>query len=236
MPVLRISETFHSIKGEGLYYGAPMFFVRFAGCNVGRVGFKNMPVRSSKNPLSIVEGTTCTTYDGRQFGCDTDYAKYEQLDLDDSEAVEKFFSQVWEKRLVLTGGEPLFQLEAFQRMIQECQIRRITPHVETSGTILLHIPEEQAWIACSPKAGYKEEMLLRANEIKLLVGKDFNFDTVPKVCFDHPLVFVCPINDGATDSYFGKHDQANLDRCMQLIREVPSWRVGVQLHKLLGVR
>lgn len=30
----RISETFHSIQGEGIYFGEEQFFVRFFGCNL----------------------------------------------------------------------------------------------------------------------------------------------------------------------------------------------------------
>lgn len=233
---LHIAETFHSIKGEGLYYGVPMFFIRFAGCNVGKQGEANMEVRSSSNPELKVLGTTCTAYDGRQFGCDTDYKSYQTLDLDDKEAIDKFFSEVWEKRVVLTGGEPMAQLAAFQRLIEECKFRRITPHIETSGTIDFHIPDDSAWVACAPKQGYHDSILWRANEIKLLVDDSFSMDKVPKPCFEHPLVFLCPINIGVEQGYYAPSDRYNLQLCLQYIKLQPNWRVGVQLHKLLGVR
>lgn len=233
---LHIAETFHSIKGEGLYYGVPMFFIRFAGCNVGRQGKANMQVRSSEFPLLSVEGTTCTAYDGRQFGCDTDYKSYQTLDLDDEAAVEAFFSDIWEQRVVLTGGEPMAQAAAFQRLMSDCRMRGKMPHIETSGSIDLHIPEDAAWVACAPKAGYYDSMLWRANEIKLLVDDRFSMSKVPKPCFEHPLVFLCPINIGVENGYYAPNDRHNLELCLQYVKQQPNWRVGFQLHKLIGVR
>lgn len=233
---LHIAETFHSIKGEGLYSGVPMFFIRFAGCNVGRVGNADMEVRSSSNPSLKVIGTTCTTYDGRQFGCDTDYKSYSSLDLDDEKAVDLFFSTVPEQRVVLTGGEPMMQLAAFSKMLEELRFRKKIAHVETSGTILMDIPEEHAWVACSPKQGYHNRMLWRANEIKLLVDDGFDISKVPNVCFEHPLVFVCPVNKGVEEGFYAPNDAHNIQLCLEIVQKHRNWRVGVQLHKLLGVR
>jgi organic radical activating enzyme len=233
---LYIAETFHSIKGEGLYSGTPMYFVRFAGCNVGKRDSKDMQVRSSFDPRFKVLGMTCTAYDGRKFGCDTDYKRYQTIDLDDQKAMDNFWSDVWERRVVLTGGEPMMQTEAFRRMLEECKLRGKVPHVETSGTIEMQIAEEDAWIACAPKKDYSDLMLWRANEIKLLVDDRFNIADVPKPCFEHPLVFLCPINIGVEQGYYAPNDAHNVQLCIEYCKHYPSWRVGVQLHKLLGVR
>lgn len=233
---LHIAETFHSIKGEGLYYGAPMYFIRFAGCNVGHIGKADMRVRSSRVPSMQVLGTTCTAYDGREFGCDTDYKSYKMIDLANEGSIDEFFSDIWEPRVVLTGGEPMMQTAAFLKLIQEIRFRHKMPHIETSGTINLSIPEEDAWIACAPKYGYHDDMLWRANEIKLLVDDRFDLSQVPKPCFEHPLVFLCPINIGIEVGYYAPNDRHNLELCIEYCKRQPNWRVGVQLHKLIGVR
>ena len=227
---LHIAETFHSLKGEGLWSGVPMFFIRFAGCNVGKQGPANMTVRRSDNPELSILGTTCTSWDGRQFGCDTDYNRYETLDLFDNEAVDTFFAPVWEKRVVLTGGEPLQQGAAFAYLMSILHRRGKIAHIETSGTIRYDFSPGSAWVAVAPKLGCLEVMLRQADEIKLLVDAGFDLKMVPPICFEHDLVFVCPINPGR------EHNYDNLELCQQLIRQNPKWRLGVQLHKFLGIR
>ena len=227
---LHIAETFHSFKGEGLYTGTPMFFIRFAGCNVGKKGPADMTVRRSDDPNLTIVGTTCTSWDGRKFGCDTDYTRYETLDLEDEAAVQIFMAAIWEKRVVLTGGEPLQQMGAFHMMMYHLHAAGKIPHIETSGTIWYDFMPSDAWVAVAPKFGCLGKMLEQANEIKLLVDKDFDLKKVPDECFHHDLVWVCPINPGLD------HDWDNVERCKQLIRQFPKWRLGVQMHKLLHIR
>ena len=33
-----VMETFYSLQGEGIFAGVPAFFIRLAGCDVGRRG------------------------------------------------------------------------------------------------------------------------------------------------------------------------------------------------------
>src|SRR5882724_174538 len=109
--MLKVSETFESLQGEGASAGAPAFFVRLAQCNLHCVW------------------------------CDTKYTwDFERYRYED-EVREQPVAQVAElvngspsRRLVLTGGEPLLQQRAlkdfFARLAPD-----IVLEVETNGTI-----------------------------------------------------------------------------------------------------
>src|SRR3954470_3248434 len=115
--ILKISEIFESLQGEGVSSGAPAIFVRLAQCNLH-----------------------CTW-------CDTKYTwDFEQYRYED-EVSERTVAEVAQlvnaapsRRLVLTGGEPLLQQRAltefFARLAPD-----IAVEVETNGTI---VPEPAA--------------------------------------------------------------------------------------------
>lgn len=108
---LRISEIFESIQGEGASAGTPSLFVRLATCNL-RCGW-----------------------------CDTRYTwdwsayRYEQEVT--RVAVEEVARRVVESKgthLVITGGEPLLQQRALERLLAALPAERYV-EVETNGTL-----------------------------------------------------------------------------------------------------
>lgn len=57
---MKITEIFTSVKGEGLYIGLPMTFIRFAGCNLSCEGCDTQ--RASKGikvPIEDIIGRVC---------------------------------------------------------------------------------------------------------------------------------------------------------------------------------
>lgn len=219
MPLkLPIAEMFHSVQGEGLYSGTPMTFIRLAGCSVGRAGLPEAPVlKTAKTAWQ------CQTFDGRCFWCDTDFHKYYEA------AAEEILDHVTEGHVCVTGGEPLIHQQRIDALFDLCQLREKKMHLETSGTIAWRKPQE-VWMTVSPKFGVLTEMIDQANEIKLLVDKDFPIEKVPGAVFKHPLVYVQPINEEL------KISAENLRLCYKLLGQQPQWRLSIQLHKVLGVR
>jgi 7-carboxy-7-deazaguanine synthase len=213
---LPIAEEFHSVKGEGLWTGTPMKFIRLAGCSVGRYDKTNFPYE------------ICHTYDGREFLCDTNFRKHYM------KTPEELLEDVYEERIVITGGEPL--IHDLEDLIDNALNQNLRIHLETSGTIPLPswCGESDVWIAVSPKQNTLPEVLEIVDEVKILVDKDFSLEGLYKALpgvRNHPLVWLMPIN-GIRD-----RNENNLQLCLEILKlQRPDWRLCVQVHKLIGVK
>ncbi len=222
---LPIAEHFHSLQGEGYWIGTPMYFVRLAGCNVGKhpehvtweIGMdRNFPILRTGHPAYL-----CHTYDDRPFWCDTDFHHGDPM------SVDWLLNETWEQHICITGGEPLLHAAKLQDFAHECNARGIHLHIESSGTIKELIG---GWLTISPKQGFFEDMIDWADEIKLLVDKDFKLSTVPDCIKQHNLVYVQPINHELSI------DMSNFKLCMEVLRARPDWKLSIQQHKQLGLR
>jgi organic radical activating enzyme len=109
--MLKVSEIFVSLQGEGLFAGAPSVFLRLATCNL-RCSWCDTPY----------------SWDFSRH----DYAR-EVSELEVGEVVRRLPFDA-DRRLVVTGGEPLLQqvelAELFARLPKELPI-----DVETNGTV-----------------------------------------------------------------------------------------------------
>jgi 7-carboxy-7-deazaguanine synthase len=229
--LLPIAEIFESIQGEGTYVGTPMLFVRLAGCNVGK------PAKALKEqPFPILssgrEAMACTTYDGRVFPCDTDYSLTSKVPIKDVIAGLMYSGL---KHVCVTGGEPFLHAELINDLWNELSRHDVQIHVETSGTIMpkrlfgeLMCPGW--WITCSPKLMALGPMIRRADELKILVDEDFEEHKLSIDMIEHPNVFLCPVND--VDDL----KPENVQRCVDLLKKYPRWRVSIQTHKLFHWR
>lgn len=252
-----LSEHFHSIQGEGQWVGTPMHFIRLPGCSVGRKikdDTKSLPGVAIPYPSPKVgshdqRAWLCHTYNGKRFWCDTDFNKYEEVELED------LLKETWEEHICLTGGEPLIHKEIINAFLQ-CRLaqretsRLLVPpyrlHIETSGTIdfwweadLFQGAEAplNPWVTVSPKQGWTPYMVHHANELKLLISSDTP-DTFDPAFLAHPNVYLSPINDVGygTEDIAHINSRASLERCFELLKSHPNWRLSPQLHKYLNVR
>lgn len=105
--MIKINEVFLSAQGEGLDVGTPTVFLRLSGCNV-----------------------VCKW-------CDTKYANEvkEELSVDDVIRrvldVDKYSS----KRVYITGGEPLVQVEDVARLVSRLNCIEYDCTIATNGTL-----------------------------------------------------------------------------------------------------
>jgi organic radical activating enzyme len=249
-----VSEIFTSPQGEGLYTGAMMTFVRLAGCSVGkkmteeeRDRFRLQGVAGTELNMSTgldlykplpVYTEKCTTWDGREFACDTDFRTKEVLTA--GEIIKRVPEGV--DRICITGGEPLnHDLTdllglAYQLMLDV--------HIETSGTVPIKkgYPKFEwsdlmgesvrgwIWLTVSPKFEVLDAMLECASEIKFLVDENFDPEKIPAACKQRSLIYIQPIN------FENEVNDENMQRCLALQKKFPHWRLSSQAHKIWSVR
>jgi organic radical activating enzyme len=238
-----VSETFVAPQGETHWSGQLMFFLRLAGCCVGkpikdemhyssRARYENDGLKeSSKYGKIPIWQEECTLYDGRQFPCDTDFRVKERLTVD--EILNRAPANI--EHLCITGGEPLVHnldpiIQAWLKKVEYPQYRI---HIETSGTREISDYGDLVWITVSPKANYLDSMIAKANEIKFLVDENFDEKEAEKVCiktsiYKSPDIWLSPINE--IKDFIKK----NGDKCQEIQKRYPNWRITCQLHKMLG--
>ena len=206
----RIKEIFFTQQGEGKNTGKDFIFVRFSGCNLWS--------GKEKNRASAV----CSFCDTDFYGTDgINGGKYLAKEL-----IEKIKS-LWisadsQIRVVLTGGEPLLQVD--KPLIDALKNEHIYIAVETNGT--LEAPDGIDWICMSPKAN-TEIKLKKGSEVKVVYPqKNLNPDDFNVLDFKN--FYIQPM-----DSQCYKD---NVSQAVKFCMRNPNWKLSLQTHKILGIR
>ncbi len=207
-----VKEMFYTLQGEGANAGRPAVFCRFAGCNL-------WTGREEDRTTAIC-----------QF-CDTDFVgtqgdgggKFESANSL-AEAIDGFWPAGFEphKFVVLTGGEPLLQVDG--ALLQALHERGFTIAVETNGTVLP--PEGIDWLCVSPKAG-SQLLVKHGQELKLVFPQE-HADPMQFVALNFQHFYLQPMDGPAA--------QANTQAAIAYAQSHPQWRLSVQTHKMIGIR
>ena len=123
---------------------------------------------------------------------------------------------------VLTGGEPAPQVD--DGLIRELHDDNWEIAIETNGTI--PIPPGIDWVTVSPKAG-PGCVVANGNELKLLYPQK----GIDPVCFeklDFTHFIIQPLEEAGTSE--------NLRDAIAYCLAHPRWRLGIQLHKFIGIK
>ena len=206
-----VKEIFYTLQGEGANAGRPAVFCRFAGCNLwtGR----------EEDRADAV----CTF-------CDTDFVgtdgegggKFRTADLLADEIATHWGSTPSHRFVVLTGGEPLLQVDA--ALTEALHARGFTIAVETNGTV--EPPPGLDWICVSPKADSKV-VVTTGDELKLVFPQD-GVDPQRFTDLEFTHFFLQPMDNVL--------QQTNQRLAMQYCLAHPQWKLGLQTHKMLGIR
>ncbi len=192
--------------------GRPAVFCRFAGCNFwsGREEDRSDAV--------------C------QF-CDTDFVGTDGDGggkFSDAPALAAAVARAWRgektgtELVVLTGGEPTLQLDAY--LIEALHAHDFEIAIETNGT--LPLPQGIDWICVSPKAAAALNVT-HGDELKLVYPQALAMpERFEDLAFDY--FFLQPM-DGPDRE---KNTRQAIDYCLAH----PAWRLSVQTHKILGIR
>jgi len=206
-----VKEMFLTLQGEGVNAGARAVFVRFAGCNL-------WSGREADRATAVCRF------------CDTEFVGVDGLgggkfaDADAlADAVKAYWGAgKWQRFVVLTGGEPMLQVD--DALVEALHARGFRIAIETNGTLPVHPGID--WVCVSPKAG-SVVVQRRGDELKLVwpqAGTDVA--EIEDWDFDHFLVQ--PMDDARA----GENQAAAIAFAM----ERPRWRLTLQAHKMLGLR
>jgi 7-carboxy-7-deazaguanine synthase (Cx14CxxC type) len=206
-----VKEIFYTLQGEGRNAGRAAVFCRFAGCNL-------WSGRESDRAKAV-----CTF-------CDTDFVGTDGNGggrFADASSLAQTIGRAWsgavcaERLVVLTGGEPLLQVdEALTGCLHELGFEIA---LETNGTIAL--PPGVDWVCVSPKAG-APLVLTGGHELKLVVPQiGITPRTFEHMEFEH---FLLQPMDGPDRE---RNTAAAVAYCL----DHPRWRLSLQTHKLLGI-
>ena len=203
-----VKEIFLTLQGEGMQAGRRAVFLRMAGCNLwtGRE-------RDRASAQCNFCDTDFVGMDGENGG------RYAADALADK--VETLWGKGDDRLVVITGGEPMLQLDA--ALIDTLHARGFEIAVESNGT--LPAPAGIDWVCISPKAG--TEVVQRSGDELKLVWPQPGIDPATLLGWDFRHFLIQPMD--CADAAAAQ--QAAID----YVLAHPEWRLSLQTHKLLGL-
>jgi 7-carboxy-7-deazaguanine synthase (Cx14CxxC type) len=209
-----VKEMFLTLQGEGMQAGRRAVFLRFSGCNL---------------------------WSGKEEGraraicrfCDTDFVGTDGENggkFNTAAALADAAARLWGAErsgrfVVLTGGEPLLQLDT--ALIDALHGHGFEIAVETNGTF--PAPAGIDWLCVSPKAGSKV-VQMQGDELKL-VWPQPGIDPVELMAWDFRHWLIQPMDCPDEADRIAAREAA----IGQVLAD-PRWRLSVQTHKALGIK
>jgi 7-carboxy-7-deazaguanine synthase len=211
-----IAETFYTLQGEGFHAGTPAQFIRFAGCNMWSGREQHRERDADRNAAA------CPRF------CDTDFLPRQRASVD----AMPLDAPVDVPLVVLTGGEPLLQVDDDLIAFLRRRFPRATIAVETNGT--RPIPCDGIdWVCVSPKVAVGRLELRAGDELKVVVPAYAPSDYAEIVDgFTHRWVSAEAVTTGIGRSLL---DGEALRRAAEWVMLNPKWRLTVQAHKMIGI-
>ena len=206
-----VKEVFYTLQGEGRNAGRAAVFCRFAGCNLwsGREGDRAL--------------AACDF-------CDTDFVGTDGpggARFTDAGELAATIGNTWPQQavgkrfVVLTGGEPLLQVDA--DLLDALHAEGFDVAVETNGT--LPVPQGIDWVCVSPKS----DTTLAAtsgDELKLVFPqRGVDPSQFEELAFDHFLL--SPLD--------GPQRVQNTEAAVSYCLQHPRWRLSLPTHKFTGI-
>jgi len=218
-------EIYFTLQGEGANTGRAAVFCRFAGCNLwsGREEDRQAAVcRFCDTDFVGTDGPG-----GGKFATAKELARAVAVQWPSNGAVaasppSRLISKLGASRfVVLTGGEPLLQLDS--PLVDALHAEGFEIAIETNGT--LEPPPRIDWICVSPKAE-APLVLTRGDELKLIYPQE-GAEPERYVALDFEHFFLQPMD--------GPERDANTVAAVRYCLTHPQWRLSLQTHKLLGI-
>jgi 7-carboxy-7-deazaguanine synthase len=206
-----VKEIFYSLQGEGLRAGRPAVFCRLTGCNLwsGREQDRASAIcRFCDTDFIGTDGTL-----GGKFATAAELA---------ARIAAQWPRGRGHRYVVLTGGEPLLQVDA--ALLDALHAQGFEVAVETNGSLVA--PAGIDWICVSPKAG--APLLQTSGQELKLVWPQPGLDPAELVRLDFGHFLLQPLDNPSR--------VANTLACIAYCQEHPQWRLSLQTHKILEIR
>lgn len=206
-----VKEAFKTLQGEGRQAGRVAVFCRFAGCN-------------------LWSGRASDRADAVCAFCDTDFVGVDGENggkFAEAGALAEHIAALWgpgreHRFVVLTGGEPMLQVDA--ALLEALHEQGFEIAIETNGSSA--VPAQIDWICVSPKAG-APLVQTSGDELKLVYPQEgAEPERYEGLVFDH---FLLQPMDGPD---ILRNTKAAIEYCLTH----PRWRFSLQTHKTIGVK
>ena len=234
----QVKEIFYTLQGEGCHAGRPAVFLRFSGCNL----WSGREIDRATAECQFCD-TDFVGVDGENGG---KYRTAEELAMKACQVAlmdvcsgdgERLDVKLDGLLIVLTGGEPLLQLDG--PLIDALHAQGFEIAIETNGTI--KAPDGLDWICVSPKAG--TEIVQRSgNELKLVYGQN---GLTPKDFedWDFTHFYLQPMDTLRVSNKRGDYSQIKIhgetdsltDQVIAYCKAHPKWKLSLQTHKILNI-
>lgn len=200
-----VKEIFLTSQGEGANIGRTAVFIRFSGCNL-------WSGREADRAQAVCQFCDTDFVGGTRFADSTTLARAAEATWGAGEA---------HRFCVLTGGEPLLQVDA--PLLAALRACGFTIAVETNGTQPL--PGQVDWLCVSPKAG-TTLALHAADELKLVYPQP---GAEPELFggFGALHRWLSPMD--------GPRRPENTKAAAAYCLAHPEWRLAIQAHKTWGI-
>lgn len=222
MKKYKVKEVFYTLQGEGQLAGTPALFIRFSGCNMWTGKAEHRERDAQRN------NAQCPLW------CDTDFEGGCSVAINELIGSAKAKGRSDNPLVVLTGGEPLFQVDI--ELVHE--LRLAFPDakvaVETNGTMPTD-GLELDWVCLSPKvpraAIHNDFVMQGCDEVKVAVPA-YNPADYADIPAHH--YFVSPQADTFA---VGKSliNRGTTARAVQFCKNNTLWRLSCQQHKILDI-
>jgi 7-carboxy-7-deazaguanine synthase len=208
-----VKEVFYTLQGEGANAGRAAVFCRFSGCNL-------WSGREEDRLTSVCKF------------CDTDFIGTDGIGggkFGTADALAEHVSTTWGGKkgknitplVVCTGGEPALQLNS--ELVEAFHQRGFEVAIETNGTLML--ADNIDWVCVSPKSTAKL-VINSGDELKLVYPQH---DALPEkfINLDFHNFFIQPMD--------GPEVEENTQQVIDFCKTNPSWRISIQMHKILNI-
>ena len=174
--------------------------------------------------INIQLGAVCDFCDTDFVGVDGknggEYNLYNLVEM--VERVWKSSFSIQKKNVILTGGEPLLQVD--KDLVNLLKNRKYEVAVETNGSISTKLDFD--WICVSPKDPYNWRQKA-GDELKIIFPQNkFNLKELEKLNFKY--FFLQPKDD--------KFTKLNLNKTVDFCKLNRKWIPSLQLHKSFGIK